>query len=158
MWITINASDFPQPFDKLNFIGREMIHLKLLSNLNIRHTLVGSKIVDHSDVKKKKKNHSDVFGASPVGAAPTTSSFSAFFLTPGFNRLGIDNCKTRQETFKFWGLVHLIPESKVHGAHMGPVGPRWAPWTLLSGMLCYILVPVYGTDMTWQLIFTSAWW
>ena len=32
---------------------------------NIRHTLVVNKIVDHSDV----------VGASPVGAAPTTSSF-----------------------------------------------------------------------------------
>ena len=33
---------------------------------NIRHTLVGNNIVDHSYV----------VGASPVGAAPTTSSFS----------------------------------------------------------------------------------
>ena len=33
---------------------------------SIRHTLVGNQIVDHSDV----------VGASPVGAAPTTSSFS----------------------------------------------------------------------------------
>ena len=33
---------------------------------NIRRTLVGNKIDDHSDV----------VGASPVGAAPTTSSFS----------------------------------------------------------------------------------
>ena len=33
---------------------------------NIRRTLVGNKIVDHSDV----------VGASPVGAAQTTSSFS----------------------------------------------------------------------------------
>ena len=33
---------------------------------NIRRTLVGNKIVDHSDV----------VGASPVGATPTTSSFS----------------------------------------------------------------------------------
>ena len=33
---------------------------------NIRRTLVGNKIVDHSDV----------VGASPVGAPPTTSSFS----------------------------------------------------------------------------------
>ena len=32
----------------------------------ITRTLVGNKIVDHSDV----------VGASPVGAAPTTSSFS----------------------------------------------------------------------------------
>ena len=33
---------------------------------NISHTLVGNKIVDNSDV----------VGASPVGTAPTTSSFS----------------------------------------------------------------------------------
>ena len=33
---------------------------------NISHTLVGNKLVDHSDV----------VGASPVGFAPTTSSFS----------------------------------------------------------------------------------
>ena len=33
---------------------------------NIRHTLVGNSIVDHSDV----------VGASPVGAASTTSSLS----------------------------------------------------------------------------------
>ena len=33
---------------------------------NIRHTLVGKKIVDHLDV----------VGALPVGGAPTTSSFS----------------------------------------------------------------------------------
>ena len=33
---------------------------------NIRHTLAGNTIVDHSDV----------VGASPLGAAPTTSSFS----------------------------------------------------------------------------------
>ena len=33
---------------------------------NISRTLVGNKIVDHSDV----------VGASPVGAAPTTTSFS----------------------------------------------------------------------------------
>ena len=33
---------------------------------NIRRTLVGDKIVDHSDA----------VGASPVGTAPTTSSFS----------------------------------------------------------------------------------
>ena len=33
---------------------------------NISHTLVGNKIVDHSDV----------VGASPVVAAPATSSFS----------------------------------------------------------------------------------
>ena len=39
-------------------------HYRLKSN--IRRTLVGNKFVDHSDVA----------GASSVGAAPTTSSFS----------------------------------------------------------------------------------
>ena len=37
---------------------------------NISRTLEGNKIVDHSDV----------VGASPVGAAPTTSSFSTWHL------------------------------------------------------------------------------
>ena len=37
---------------------------------NIRCTLVGNEIVDHTDV----------VGALPVGAAPTTSSFSAWHL------------------------------------------------------------------------------
>ena len=37
---------------------------------NIRRTLVGNKIVDHSDV----------VGASPIGAAPTTYSFSTWHL------------------------------------------------------------------------------
>ena len=37
-----------------------------LKTSNISPTLVGNKIVDHSDV----------VGASPVGAAPTTFSFS----------------------------------------------------------------------------------
>ena len=40
--------------------------LKYRQVSNIRRPLVGNKIVDHSDV----------VGASPVGAAPTTSSFS----------------------------------------------------------------------------------
>ena len=65
---------------------------------NIRCTSVGNRIVDHSDVA----------GASPVGAAPTTSSSSTS--TPGFNRLRKDNYKMRWETFKFWDLVQLILE------------------------------------------------
>ena len=65
---------------------------------NISRTLVGNKIVDHSDV----------VGASPVGAAPTTSFFN---LTPGFSGLGKDNSMTRRETFMFWEWVRLILES-----------------------------------------------
>ena len=38
---------------------------------NIRRTLAGNKLVDHSDV----------VGAAPTGAAPITSSFSTLHLT-----------------------------------------------------------------------------
>ena len=49
----------------------EKTHLTYRQVSNIRRTLVGKEIVDHSDV----------VGASPVGAAPTTSSFSTQPLT-----------------------------------------------------------------------------
>ena len=46
---------------------QELIHSSYYRKTsNISRTLVGNKIVDNSDV----------VGASPVGAAPTTSSFS----------------------------------------------------------------------------------
>ena len=48
-------------------VSRIMVHVIVYRKVSyIRRTLVGNKIVDHSDV----------VGASPVGAAPTTSSFS----------------------------------------------------------------------------------
>ena len=65
---------------------------------NISRTQVGNKIVDHSDVVE----------ASPVGAAPTTSSFSTW--TAGFNGLDKDNSETVRETFKCSDLVRLILE------------------------------------------------
>ena len=46
--------------DNTCYTGTALIYRK---TSNIRHTLVGNKIVDHSDV----------VGASPVGAAPTAS-------------------------------------------------------------------------------------
>ena len=49
-----------------NFFIFEVWKLEYRQVSNIRRTLVGNKIVDYSDV----------VGASPVGAAPTTSSFS----------------------------------------------------------------------------------
>ena len=65
---------------------------------NIGRTFVSNKIVDHSDV----------VGASPVGAAPTTPSFSTQPLAP------IDWAKTTarrdKNTFKFWDLVCLVLE------------------------------------------------
>ena len=60
---------------------------------NISSTLVGNKIFDHSDV----------VGASPVGTAATTSSFSTKHLAA----MGKDNYKTRRETFVFCDLVCL---------------------------------------------------
>ena len=79
-----------------NFDCRESLELKVNYHQasNISHALIGNKIVDHSDV----------VGASPVGAAPTASSF----LTPGFNILHKDNCKMGRETFEFWDLVWLL--------------------------------------------------
>ena len=44
-----------------------MIYYQNRQVSNIKRTFVGNSIIDHSDV----------VGASPVGAAPTTSSFSA---------------------------------------------------------------------------------
>ena len=68
---------------------------------NISLTFEGNKIVDHSDV----------VGTVPVGAAPTTSFI--LDLTPGFNRLHKDNCKTRREIFKCWDLVSCIRDLTV---------------------------------------------
>ena len=91
-------------YSQLNHIRKKPVRYRwhVIANMNyrkissIRHTHVGNKVVDHSDVAE----------ALPVGAAPTTSSL----LTPGFNGLGKDNSKTRRETFKFWDLVRLILE------------------------------------------------
>ena len=63
---------------------------------NIRRTLAGYKIVDHPDV----------VGASPVGAAPTTSSLSTKHLAS----LVYAKTATRRETIKLQDLVRLILE------------------------------------------------
>ena len=54
------------PGIQLSCVGSRIFATNYRKTSNIRRTLVGNKIVDHSDV----------VGASPVGAAPTTSSFS----------------------------------------------------------------------------------
>ena len=69
---------------------------KYLKVSNIRCTLVGKKIFDHSDV---------------VGAAPTGDYIFSLNLTHGFNGSGKDNSKTRWETFMFWDWVCLILEN-----------------------------------------------
>ena len=70
-WILANF-DTNFPWKWLREISHEWAFIPVLriwyyrKTSNTRRTLVGNKIVDHSDV----------VGASPVGAAPTTSSFS----------------------------------------------------------------------------------
>ena len=63
---------------------------------NISRTLIGNKIVDHSDV----------VGASPVGAAPSTSPFLTYLIS------SMDWVKTTvrrdEKNFQFWDLVRLI--------------------------------------------------
>ena len=68
--------------------------IKYLQTSNIRRIVVGNNIVDHSDV----------VGASPIGSALATSSFSTY------HTASEDWAKTRWETFKFWDLVRLILE------------------------------------------------
>ena len=54
-------------WNKVVYFYLKLFDIETYSQVSsIRRTIVGNKIVDHSDV----------VGASPVGAAPTTSSFS----------------------------------------------------------------------------------
>ena len=54
-------------YRKVSNIRRTLVGNEIVAKVsNITRTLVGNEIVDHSDV----------VGASPIGAAPTTSSFS----------------------------------------------------------------------------------
>ena len=70
---------------------------------NIRHSLVGNELVDHSDV----------VGASSVGAASTTSSF------PTKHLASMDWAKTTNEkhlSFKIWcDLYYIFYGTSVNG-------------------------------------------
>ena len=79
-------------------IGEINLMYRQISNTS--HTFVGNWIVDHSDV----------VGAAPVGAAPSTSSFSTWYMASK-DWAKTANCKTRRETFKFWDLVRLVLKS-----------------------------------------------
>ena len=63
---------------------------------NISRTLVGNKIVDRCSWSIACQRCSDYI--------------FILNLAPGFNGLGRDNCKARQETLKFGDLVRLILE------------------------------------------------
>ena len=66
-----------------------MIPAEYRETFNIRRNFIANKLVDHSDV----------VGASPVGAAPT--SIVILDLTPDFNEMDENNWKARRETFTF---------------------------------------------------------
>ena len=89
-----NGGHLPRP-QFVNYFGSQRCEqvetLKYRQVSNIRRTFVGNLIV----------NHSDVVGASPVGAAPTTSSFSAL------HSASIDWAKTnarRYENYLIFGI------------------------------------------------------
>ena len=63
---------------------------------NIRHSIVGSKVVDHSDV----------VGASPVGAAPTTSSFLTQHLASMDWAKTIARQDVKHLTFGIWCVLN----------------------------------------------------
>ena len=58
--------DMTKGVDILSQVRQELTDSTYRQVSNIRHTFVGNQIADHSDV----------VGESPVGAAPTTFSFS----------------------------------------------------------------------------------
>ena len=71
-------------------------HYRQISNIS--RTIVGYEIVDHSECSWS------------IACRRCSNYIFIFDLTHGFNRFHKDNCKTRQETFKFWDWVHLILE------------------------------------------------
>ena len=62
-------------------------YMKYCQTPNISHTLVNNKLVDHSDACRHCSNYIFILD-----------------LTPGFNGLNKDNCKTKRETFKVFGF------------------------------------------------------
>ena len=93
-----NFAELFQTDDRSNGTWRSLwICLTYRKTSTISRTSVGNKIVDHSDV----------VGASPVGAAPTTPSFSTQHLA------SMDWAETTARGYKkhlFWDLVRLILE------------------------------------------------
>ena len=78
---------------------------------NISRILVGNKIVDNSDVSADRRCSNYIFILN---------------LTTGFNGLGKDHCKGRQETFKFGDLVRLILEVLRYPDFFTGPSIRWA--------------------------------
>ena len=82
--------------------GRGWFNINYRKTSNIRHTLMGNNIADHSDV----------IGASPVGATPTTPSFSTQHIDS--MDWAITTTRRDENQLNFGILVPLILE--VYGA------------------------------------------
>ena len=95
-WFNSNWLKLESEYKNIQYL--KMFSVNYCQISNIRRSLVANNIVDHSDV----------VGASPVGAAPTTSSFSTQQL--GLIDWAKGNSKTRLKSFMFWYLVWLILE------------------------------------------------
>ena len=68
MAIHISDMDNPPTAAAQLHVAAQQTYVAYRQTSNIRRALVGNKIVDHSDV----------VGASPIGAAPTTPTTSSF--------------------------------------------------------------------------------
>ena len=89
---------------------------------SIRCTWVGNDIVDHSDVVR----------ASPVGAAPPTSSFSTEHL--GSIYCAKTTASQVEKHFKFWDLVRLILDISRYVPTLHKIGPVAASGSVVAYM------------------------
>ena len=112
---------------------------------NISRTLLGNEIVDHSDE----------VGASPVGAAPTTFSFSTQHLAS--MDWARTTAKTRRETFKILELVRLILEvwRCIYNFYAAAiVSGRKETWCRLVCLSVFFLLRVcWARRTTWRRIY-----
>ena len=69
---------------------------------DISHTLVGNKIVDHSDV----------VGALPVGAAPTTSSFLTLTWLQWIGQRQLQDRDEKHLSFGIWCILEIWPHAR----------------------------------------------
>ena len=128
------AMHLPSNHQKLTpRINSMYTELAELTTSNIRRTLAGNKIVDHSDV----------VGASPVGAAPTTSSLSTYNTWLQYN--GQMQLQDETKTFMFGDWVRLI------------LGELMVMSEKLSTKLIVCMNPQAGTTWTIFITLTSEW-
>ena len=78
--------------------------------------------------------------------------------TPGFNRLRKDNCKTRQESIKFWNLVRLILEiSRWFTSLVMPYDVIYLGQHQVQIMACCLTAP-RNQEIIWTKVESSLIW